>query len=121
MSHPIPCAHCGVNFMRHNLSPDYPKICNSCMLKEKQHKKGNVENMNMVKLLVEVDRQTQVEIEEICINEGISLSLYFLMLHQESKAKKSAQNSDRQDDPVEHSDLKEPEKGNQKKGKANKR
>ena len=77
MSHPIPCAHCGVNFMRHNLSPDYPKICNSCMLKEKQHKKGNVENMNMVKLLVEVDRQTQVEIEEICINEGISQAFTF--------------------------------------------
>ena len=72
---PIPCSHCGMNFMRRDLNPDAPKLCNNC-LKPKEN------NVSTVKILLECDRQTQIDIEEICINEGINFSEYFLELHK---------------------------------------
>ena len=78
---PIPCAHCGTNFMRHDLSYEAPKLCNNCSHRESQKNK-EVKNMCDITILIECDRQTQIEIEEICVNEGISFSKYFLDLHK---------------------------------------
>lgn len=35
-----------------------------------------------VQLLIECDRASQIEIEEICLNKGFSISQYFLNLHK---------------------------------------
>lgn len=72
---PIPCAHCGHNFMRHSIDPETPKLCNNC-------KKPGKKDMNSVTIMIVCDRQTQIDIEEICINEGIDFSEYFLRLHK---------------------------------------
>lgn len=85
MSHPqpIPCAQCGTNFMRHNLDPEFPKLCNNCLYKAQQNQpKGEKKSMADMKILIEVDRQTNIEIEEKCMNEGITISEYFMRLHR---------------------------------------
>jgi|SRR5277367_1785365 len=82
---PIPCAHCGNNFMRRDLDPDAPKLCNNCILKDQiRHPKQEIK-LEKVKLLIEVDRKTQIEIEELCTNEGFSISNYFIRLHEAVK------------------------------------
>jgi hypothetical protein len=85
---PIPCAHCGVNFMRQSIDPEAPKLCNTCVIRDQQRNpKKVVQTMEKTKLLIEVDRKTQVEVEEICINEGISMSDYFMRIHHEARCK----------------------------------
>lgn len=80
---PIPCAHCGNNFMRHNLDPEAPKLCNNCSLRETlRTKKKDDSTMDTIDILVKCPREIQNEIEELCINEGISFSQYFLNLHE---------------------------------------
>lgn len=37
--------------------------------------------MSKAQLLIEVDLQTQVEVEELCTNQGITLSEYFTRMH----------------------------------------
>lgn len=79
---PIPCAHCGTNFMRKTADPDAPKLCNSCELKEKNKPKGT-KPMSEAKILIDCDRKTQIEVEEHCTNVGISISQYFTQLHRQ--------------------------------------
>lgn len=80
---PIPCAHCGNNFMRHDLDPEAPKLCNNCLIRENiRTKKKDDNTMDSIDILVKCPREIQNEIEEICINEGISFSQYFLNLHE---------------------------------------
>lgn len=79
--HPIPCAHCGFNFMRQNLDPDSPKLCNNCILREKKRTIKKEEIMTTIDILITCPRQDQIEIEEYCINEGIDFTKYFLSLH----------------------------------------
>lgn len=79
---PIPCAHCGTNFMRHNIDPEAPRLCNNCELKEKNKPRGN-KDMSDVNILFNCDRKTQIEIEEHCTNVGISISQYLNGLHRQ--------------------------------------
>lgn len=75
---PIPCMNCGINFMRQDINPEAPRLCNNC-------KKPKVKNMSDIQIIIECDRQTQIEIEEICINKGINFSQYFIDLHKNHK------------------------------------
>ena len=115
---PIPCAHCGTNFMRRDLDPEAAKICNNCSIRDQARiSNQGKKDMSKVQLLIEVDRPTQIEIEEICLNEGVSLSEYVLNLHLKSKSATYPDAKaifDKRDD-----ETKEPEK--QKKGKGNKK
>lgn len=79
---PIPCAHCGTNFMRRSIDPDAPKLCNNCEVKElnKKQSKGETK-MESVKLLIECPRKSQIEIEEHCTRQGLSISTYLIGLH----------------------------------------
>jgi hypothetical protein len=83
---PIPCAHCGTNFMRRDLNPDAPKLCNNCEYNNKQKEQNRInnkeKNASEIQFLFTCDRKTQIEIEEYCMNEGISISQYFIRLHQ---------------------------------------
>lgn len=80
---PVPCAHCGINFMRRNLDADAKKLCNSC--ENKQEGKKSVllsDRSSFSKILIEVDQKSQIEIEELCSAQGISFSDYFSNLHK---------------------------------------
>ncbi len=41
----------------------------------------------MIKILIEVSRDQQIEIEDLCVREGKTLSEYFLDLHLEKNRK----------------------------------
>lgn len=43
--------------------------------------------MSEIKLLVEVTRDQQIEIEDLCTREGLSISKYFMGLHEGHKRK----------------------------------
>jgi hypothetical protein len=84
--HPVPCNHCGSNFMRPTLDPEAPRLCNNCMVREEKRNPTKKENMDTtVEILIKCPRETQIEIEEYCINQGIDFTKYFLQLHQASK------------------------------------
>lgn len=85
---PIPCSHCGCNYMRPTTDPEAPKLCNCCLIKEeKRNPKKEYEPMT-VDILIKCPRAVQIEIEEMCINRGIDFTKYFLELHVESKSEK---------------------------------
>jgi hypothetical protein len=75
--------------MRHNIDPEAPKLCNNCSLKE-ERKKNQMEKDNSksgkAKMLIECDHKMQIEIEEYCINHGVSISNYFVGLHRAHQA-----------------------------------
>lgn len=78
---PIPCAHCGTNFMRRSIDPEAPKLCNNCELKVSNTKPKEKTNMDNVKILIECTRKVQIEVEEYCVNMGLTISDYFVDLH----------------------------------------
>lgn len=83
---PIPCAHCGVNFMRTTTDPEAPKLCNNCLFREEQRNPKERDKMKTVEILIKCPQETQIEIEELCINQGINFSRYFLELHYASQS-----------------------------------
>ena len=78
---PIPCAHCGYNFMRQSTDLEAPKLCNSCQVRELIINPKSRNQMENVKILIECSQEEQREIEEICIRDGKDFSRYFLELH----------------------------------------
>lgn len=81
--HPIPCSHCGNNFMRPTNDPEAPRLCNNCALRESVRipSKKNEGEKEEVTILIHFPRQIQNEIEEHCIAHGLSFSEYFLRLY----------------------------------------
>jgi hypothetical protein len=78
---PKPCGDCGINFMK----VAEEKLCHTCIRKEKEREnkyKKEYVNMDLIRINIEMDKKTQAEIEEICINDGINFSDYFLELHK---------------------------------------
>jgi hypothetical protein len=60
--------------MKQDSTHGAPNVCNNCV---KPEKKPDDE----ISILIKCDSATQKKIEEICINESISFSEYFLRLH----------------------------------------
>lgn len=86
---PIPCSHCGNNFMRQTIDPEAPKLCNNCSLREEKRnpkKEGNME-LDIVNILVKCPKHLYTDIEEVCINNGTTPSDYFLKLHYVERQK----------------------------------
>lgn len=99
---PIPCAHCGSNFMRPTNDPEAPKLCNNCLVREEKRnptKKENMEATIDIKICTPVHIHN--EIEEYCINNGINLSQYFLSLHETFKTKNEELPSEIPEEPKE--------------------
>lgn len=85
--HPIPCSHCGNNFMRRNLDPDAPKLCNNCEVREEKRNPKKEDKMTAhVNILIKCPIPEHREIEEHCINEGIDMTKYFMELHYGMKS-----------------------------------
>jgi hypothetical protein len=79
---PIPCNHCGFNFMRQTTDPEAPKLCNSCALREEKRSPTKKDNMEkVITIQIQFPIKIHNEIEEYCINQGISLSQYFIDMH----------------------------------------
>jgi hypothetical protein len=71
--------------MRQQNEPDGPRLCNSCEVRENiRNPKGK--EMQTVGILIQVPKETQIEIEEYCIANGKDFSKYFLELHLARKA-----------------------------------
>ena len=85
--HPIPCSHCGNNFMRPTLDPEAPKLCNNCLIREQRRNPEKMNTTETIDVIVTCPRQVQINIEEHCINQGIDFSKYFLGLHYEKIGK----------------------------------
>ena len=84
---PIPCAHCGVNFMRANLDPEALKLCNNCIVREEKRTNFKKEDkMSTIDIVIKCPREDQIKIEEFCINHGMDFTRYFLELHYASEA-----------------------------------
>jgi hypothetical protein len=82
--HPIPCSHCGSNFMRPTLDPDAPKLCNNCLVREE---KRNPKKKEIMEKTIDIKIQCSVEtynrIEEYCVNRGMDMTEYFLLAHEQ--------------------------------------
>jgi len=81
---PIPCAHCGHNFMRPTNDPEAPKLCHNCSIREDKRTNKGENKMSNVDILITCPRDLQIEIEEHCINQGVDFTKYFLGLHREN-------------------------------------
>lgn len=80
--HPIPCNHCGNNFMRHNLDVEAPRLCNNCEVRENLRNPKREVKMSVVSILIQCPKEVQIEIEELCMINGTNFSQYFLSLHE---------------------------------------
>lgn len=84
---PIPCSHCGTQFMRTNQDFENEKLCNNCFVKENLRNTKKENSMNdAVEILIKCSREEQIEVEEICISQSKDFSRYFLELHHASQA-----------------------------------
>lgn len=81
---PKPCAHCGLNFFKSTHELITTNLCNNCLNKSQKNPNNEVimTNLDIVSILIELPLKMQIEIEELCINEGISFSKYFINLHE---------------------------------------
>lgn len=81
MNPPIPCMHCGYNFMRQSPRSE-EKLCNSCCIRENlRNPKQEPKKMN-IDILIKCPCDMHKEIEEACLEMNIGLSEYFLALHE---------------------------------------
>jgi len=78
---PIPCNHCGFNFMRQTIDPEAPKLCNSCAIREEKRSPTKKDIMPTIDIVIKCPVAIQADIEEYCINKGMDFSKYFLSLH----------------------------------------
>ncbi len=83
--HPIPCAHCGNNYMRPTNDPEAPKLCNNCTVREEKRSPKGETKMHNIGILIQCPQDVHKEIEELCINQGIDLPRYFLDLHYQKR------------------------------------
>ncbi len=76
---PIPCAHCGNNFMRHTIDPEAPKLCNNCDIREQHRNPKKEKQMETIDILIKCPKDEYAKIEEYCINKGMNITQYFLI------------------------------------------
>ena len=81
-THPTPCAHCGTMFMPIKLGDDATTICNNCQVRENSKKNIGEKSMSIIKIMLDCPQSEYAKIEELAINEGISISEYFMKLHR---------------------------------------
>lgn len=82
---PIPCQHCGYNFMRHVVDPLALRLCNNCQLIENKRNPKKDTVMATVDILVKCPQELYAEIEETCLHSAQDISTYFLNLHKNKK------------------------------------
>lgn len=81
---PVPCHHCGYNFMRTTMDPEYPRLCNNCLVREdlRNIDKGKKMENDVIHVVIKCPVGIHKDIEEYCLNNGVDLTTYFLNLHR---------------------------------------
>ena len=82
---PVPCSHCGFNFMRNSLNPYAANLCNNCVIAENIRNNKKACEMEESKILISCSKEMVREIEEFCLMDNLSFSDYFKNLHEENK------------------------------------
>jgi len=85
---PILCAHCANIFMKSTTENEANNLCNNCFLREELRNK-KPEEITTIGILIQLPRELQIEIEEICINQGVDFSKYFINLHENKLLEKT--------------------------------
>lgn len=90
MAVPVPCKHCGYNYMRAN--EDQFGLCNNCIIAEERRnpKKGEIK-MESIDILVKCPKDAYAKLEEHCINDGKDLSTFIIYAALENLEKGSIQ------------------------------
>ena len=81
----MPCPHCGVNFMRRNTDCTQCEVCNNCTVREQIRNPKKAPPMETVDILIKVSSKDYKQIEECCINKGLSFTQYFMDYHLPAK------------------------------------
>lgn len=68
--------------MRRDLARDAPRICNSCVIKEKKRTNQGDIPVSEMQIIIKCSQEEHAKIEELCVNKGINYSDYFMGLHQ---------------------------------------
>lgn len=77
---PVPCSHCGTNFMRSSIDPEVPKLCNNCLIKEKRRNGSVDEECKNISISIEIPQKIENEIEEFCMREGLTFHEFFMKI-----------------------------------------
>lgn len=85
---PIPCSHCGFNFMRQTTDPEAPRLCHSCKIREEKRSPTKKETMKTIDIVIKCPVLIQAEIEEYCMNNGMDFTRYFLNLYETDKMRR---------------------------------
>lgn len=78
---PVPCFHCGTNFMRISNDPEASRLCNNCMVLEQKRTPKEVIKSDTIGITIQCSRGVHAEVEDICVNNGWTYSDYFSKLH----------------------------------------
>jgi hypothetical protein len=78
---PVPCIHCGYNYMRRTTEPDAIRLCNSCEVREQQRNPKGEKKMETIDILIKCPNHVYRDIEEYCINKGTNPSDYLLKIY----------------------------------------
>lgn len=77
MAVPVPCRHCGFNYMKG--IEDKQGLCNNCTLADERRNPKKGENkVESIEILVKCPRDAYAKLEEHCINEGKDLSTFIM-------------------------------------------
>ena len=98
---PIPCNHCGFNFMRQSIDPEAQRLCHSCALREEIRSPTKKDAVKTIDIVIKCPVTMQAEIEEYCINNGMDFTKYFLSIHELFKNKKDALPSESIDEIID--------------------
>lgn len=80
---PIPCAHCGRQYMQ-STDSNLLKLCNNCALREEKKNPKGSQKMETVTILIQCPKDLQKKIEGVCIERGVNFTQYFIDLHEKS-------------------------------------
>ena len=78
---PIPCSHCGTNFMKSSQDPEAPKLCNNCIVLEQRRAVPTKPKSSGIGMIIQCPLEAHAQIEEICASQGMSYTQYFMKLH----------------------------------------
>ena len=59
---PVPCIHCGYNYMRRTTEPDVVRLCNSCEVRENQRNPKGENKMQTIDILIKVPQKEYIDI-----------------------------------------------------------
>ncbi len=110
---PIPCPHCGINFMRTIMNPEQKQLCNNCLVKEQIRKPKEEGKLETIDILIKCPKHIHAEIEEFCMNRGTNYTQVFLMFYDNYITRLRAMTNKLADEIEEDEDISLAQKANE--------